>query len=383
MKAILALIVIAMLIGTSYLQTVGANAFPPPNLPELVIAEDGSIQPQTDLINHEGNNYFLTANMTAKYRINICCSNIVFDGKGYTIDCGEGLPAYGNLYPPCFALYIPHVSNITVRNVTIQGFGNAISLIYSNNSRITNVTLNNNDRAVWVWSSVFNQITGCNIVNNSWGVQIASDSDNNIVTGTSVQSNRYSLIISNSQNNLLTNNIIANSQTAFRLEHLLYNTNAPCTLPINNTFFQNNFLNNSNVFEENKENATFPKGNTAFQNIILANKFSLNGIGNYWSDYFAKYPSASEIDNKGTGDTPYFLAQNNIDYYPQVRPVNITRDLPIPALTSTSTIPSATKQSTSLLLIFIIPLAAVAFLVLAVAVLVMHRKRNPKEDANK
>ncbi len=26
---------------------------------------------------------------------------------------------------------------------------------------------------------------------------------------------------------------------------------------------------------------------------------------NYWSDYFAKYPNATEIDSLGVGDTPY------------------------------------------------------------------------------
>jgi parallel beta-helix repeat protein len=375
MKAILVLIVIAMLIGTSYLQTVGANAFPPPNLPELVISEDGSIQPQTDLINHEGNNYFLTANMTAKYRINIYCSNVVFDGKGYTIDGGEGLPAYGNLNPPCFALYIPHVSNITVRNITIQGFANAISLIYCNNSRISNVTISNNTRGIWVWNSLFNQIAGCNIVNNGWGIQIASDSGNNIVTNTSLQLNRYSLTISNSQNNLFTNIIVVNSQTALMLEHVLQNTNAPRTLPTNNTFFQNDFMNNAIVFEENKENVTFPKGNTEFQNITLTNNFSINGIGNYWGDYFAKYPNASEIDSTGVGDTPYILAPDNADEHPLVKPVSITTELsltptPTAGFSSNSGFLSITKSTIAIVTVAVVGIAIISLLI--------YRKQHPK-----
>jgi hypothetical protein len=46
-------------------------------------------------------------------------------------------------------------------------------------------------------------------------------------------------------------------------------------------------------------------------------------LGNYWSDYFSKYPDASEIGDTGIGDTPYVINDNNIDYFPLMYPVGV------------------------------------------------------------
>ncbi len=44
-------------------------------------------------------------------------------------------------------------------------------------------------------------------------------------------------------------------------------------------------------------------------------------LGNYWSDYFLKYPNASEVGNTGIGDTPYVIDAHNVDHYPLMYPV--------------------------------------------------------------
>ena len=56
--------------------------------------------------------------------------------------------------------------------------------------------------------------------------------------------------------------------------------------------------------------------------------------GNYWSNYAAKYPNATEKGSSGIADTPYVInvAPNLADRYPLVRQVNISENaLPTPS----------------------------------------------------
>jgi hypothetical protein len=63
---------------------------------------------------------------------------------------------------------------------------------------------------------------------------------------------------------------------------------------------------------------------------------------NYWSDYFTKYPNATEIDSSGIGNTPYvfYTAQNGSipviyqDNHPLINPIS---SLPISTPTPTQT----------------------------------------------
>ena len=72
-----------------------------------------------------------------------------------------------------------------------------------------------------------------------------------------------------------------------------------------NMFYNNDFINNN----ENTK-ITFTVYNETWDN---------GSVGNYWSDYTAKYPSAEEIDNTGIWNTPYVIDANNTDFYPRVK----------------------------------------------------------------
>jgi hypothetical protein len=50
--------------------------------------------------------------------------------------------------------------------------------------------------------------------------------------------------------------------------------------------------------------------------------------GNYWSDYVARYPNASEIDASGMGNTPYVIDTNNTDNYPLIVPHAVIPEFP-------------------------------------------------------
>jgi hypothetical protein len=332
MKAILALLVVASLVGASLLQVAYAN-MEPLSLPQIVIAKDGSIQPQTGLIKQEGNNYFLTANITKEYCIEILCNNIVFDGGGYTIDGG---PYSGLIDVSAYGLRLMYVANVSIQNLEIQRCGHGIDCHFSNNLKIFNVSLNNNLVGIYTWDTSYSQIVGCNISSNdktagSIGINFMINSNNNNCTNNNLHSLYNSVWITNSQYNMFSNNTFANSTIALVFEYTnqIGYSNAS---PMYNVFWKNNFLFNKDTLAQNY----YISGNS-LSNISFPNAFYLNGIGNYWNDYFTKYPNASEINSTGTGDTPYFLASDNADEHPLVKPVNITLEsLPIPSPSPTT-----------------------------------------------
>ena len=100
-----------------------------------------------------------------------------------------------------------------------------------------------------------------------------------------------------SSNNSISGNNIANNGSGI----WLYSSS-------NNRFYHNNFIDNTqqvynhvsgyaNVWDDG-----YPSG------------------GNYWSDYAERYPDATEIDDSGIWDTPYYIDDYNQDNYPLMEP---------------------------------------------------------------
>jgi hypothetical protein len=113
---------------------------------------------------------------------------------------------------------------------------------------------------------------------------------------------------------------------------------------------------------------------------------------NYWSNYTAKYPNATEVEGLGIWGTPYvdeiaWATNRSIDYHPLVNPITdleITNfNIPLPSATPTSTQhptintgaepPKAEPYSTTIV-------AAVTLVVVLVAagLLVYHKKHKTK-----
>ena len=101
-----------------------ATANPAFNMPYITIKSDGTIDPQTDLVNRDGNVYYLTSNLTGN-AVQILCSNIVFSGSGYYIVGG-----HENTYdiPGNAGLQLESVVNVTVKNVQVIAFTEGIAL---------------------------------------------------------------------------------------------------------------------------------------------------------------------------------------------------------------------------------------------------------------
>ena len=100
---------------------------------------------------------------------------------------------------------------------------------------------------------------------------------------------------------------------------------------------------------------------------------------NYWSDYFTKYPNATEIDSTGIGNTPYvFYSYVNsasglsssplYDNHPQIKPVSIS------IFTSNAPIASA-NQISSVIPEFPLAIIALAVVLIANTLVVFEYKK--------
>jgi len=50
--------------------------------------------------------------------------------------------------------------------------------------------------------------------------------------------------------------------------------------------------------------------------------------GNYWSDYTARYPNATEVDDSDIWNTSFFINEYNIDHYPLMEPIQVIPEFP-------------------------------------------------------
>jgi len=170
------------------------------------------------------------------------------------------------------------------------------------------------------WNTAGNIISGNDITNNSYGISSASSTNfNNTISGNNVANNTngISTIIppfygTDNYNNTIFDNNIANNTNGLSLfrfsngiisgNNIAANSNCginfSSTAPYssNNMIYHNNFTNNAQEAlsggHPNTWDNGFPSG------------------GNYWSDYRAKYPSASEIDSSGIWNTTGFVKGN-------------------------------------------------------------------------
>jgi parallel beta-helix repeat protein len=90
--------------------------------------------------------------------------------------------------------------------------------------------------------------------------------------------------------------------------------------------------------------------------------------GNYWNDYQIKYPTATEIDSSGIGNTPYVLDQNNTDHYPLIQQVEIFSIVPTPTPTNVTN-----NKSNVIALVFAVSII-VLIIILTLTLYRRHRK---------
>ncbi len=105
-------------------------------LPYITINNDGTLTPETAYINRNGDVYSLTSSMNCAYAIVINCSSIIFDGGNHTIK-GAVNPAQGYVN---IGLELTHITNVTIQNLKIYGFGLGDIRLNGSNCSFLNVT---------------------------------------------------------------------------------------------------------------------------------------------------------------------------------------------------------------------------------------------------
>ncbi len=200
-----------------------------------------------------------------------------------------------------------------------------------------NTITKNNQTGINMFDSQNNTVASNVIVNNTGiGIKLWYDADGNTITSNNITANNVGILVNDSFDNTLNaNNIERNTEWGMRFED---NQN-------NNVILQNNF------------NGNRPKGDGLQVSItgtgILTPKPGGGNIwdngtaGNYWSDYRARYPNASEAANLGTGDTPYYINENNADHHPLMAPSNSSSAEETPAPTTNPTPSPAPTPTTN------------------------------------
>jgi len=300
------------------------------------------------------------------------------------------------------------ISNLTINNYNVLGFGISIigngtqiagNTVYSQNAiftrapfttilennisgyfvsvqiatshcNITNNVLSSNDIAVDLEGSSNivsrNRIAGHPTNYDSVGYGVLINGNSNNVSGNIIDNETAGIsVVSNWSYNIVTANSVANcSDTGLRIDRWGFNNTyiennvTECKYgagvalgAYNNTIYHNNFVNNVQQ---------------AFASEPGVFNYWDNGMeGNYWSDFLARYPNATEVDSSGVWNTPYVIDANNTDNHPLMTPYSTSQPEPEP------------KPFPILL---VVAISVVVMVVVAVGVLVYLKKRKRKPD---
>jgi parallel beta-helix repeat protein len=142
----------------------------------------------------------------------------------------------------------------------------------------------------------------------------------NYVLGIHMDFPSANVMLSNAYDNVFFENSFVNGQNGVLLDSYEVSMAAidAVKLSVNNTFYRNNFINNSQAVQTN--------------NNASVNLWDNGSVGNYWSDYTIKCPNATAVNNTAIADTPYWLGVNNTDNYPLLNQVELVFPTDLPSV---------------------------------------------------
>jgi len=279
----------------------------------IYIRSDGRIEPADAPIKSLNNvTYTLLADISGS--IIAERDNIIINGSNHVIrGTGRGI-----------GIDISERKNVTIINVEIQAFSDAIWLYKSANNSIKKNRILNNNFGIWVgWYSQGNIICWNNISNNKNGIWIEKSFNNHVYQNNFTNNEWYSIKLAYSQNNIIEQNNLIKNEWGISMEscknNIIINNNIEenqigvfIKEAFNNSIYGNNFLENGKQVLVNYTESIAGSSN------IWNHDYPLGG--NYWSDYngFDKYfgPYQNESGSDGIGDTSYIIDKNNVDNYP-------------------------------------------------------------------
>lgn len=262
--------------------------------------------------------------------------------------------------PPTFGVYI-NSSDVVISSFTIGGATNAVNgngdrlQIVNNNlgtsyiSGSYNVVANNTQPFFLSISGSFNTITG-----NVGSINLAcsnSTINGNLINGLTMENSKFNRIANNSVTANEAMRLTRNCSYNFFVNNVVEDAGLWGILMgdgVYNVFYGNIVRNTGGLGHDGYGLALGGYSYIAEKNLFLKNSFinndknfggnwPVNGSnsfddgkqGNYWHDYKTKYPNAVEVDNSGTGNTPYVLTNGNVDNHPLLIAPSTSEKLPV------------------------------------------------------
>jgi parallel beta-helix repeat protein len=308
----------------------------------IYIRADGSIDPPAASISTVDNiTYVFTADMNNN-SIFVERSSITIDGRGHMLQ--------GSYVNFSYGISLSNVTNVTVKNMTIEAFGYGIFVDSGSGNRICGSNITKNTDAIFFQSTTNNSIyENCITDNSGWGAVFfvshnetlfrnnitgnhdgiwLAPSSNDEISKNNIANNTGDGIVlygyyfqgvfnSSSKNNIADNEITNNGVDGIRL------FSSP-----NNTISRNNLIQNQLAIEVNGSphnriyNNNFAN-NT--QQALCNNSLTIwdDGYpsgGNYLEDYIGVdlYNGAfqNQTGSDGIGESQYLPAFQNVDHYP-------------------------------------------------------------------
>ena len=296
----------------------------------IFINSDGSVSGTTN-IQRDGNFYRLTANLYDS-PIVVLRPNIIIDGEGFVLQGAGGWGTPGEAGLEATSAINLTCTNVTVSNFNINGWEVGVLGAYNGNT-ITNNNISETERAIAIYADNYN-VTGNYLANSIYGVRIQGN--NTGIQQNQIVNNYCGFLISYSSGVIIAGNNIANNNIAVNTDNM-----PPSSFQI----YLNNF-----IIGANATIVSVTSDAVGFGGEGTLSPWDNGTTGNYWSDYAAKYPNATEIGNTSIGDTPYLIRVNPIviDRYPLIAPVTIQNiTLASPSQTSASSFSPTNALSTT------------------------------------
>ena len=336
----------------------------------IYIKADGSVEGTTYIVSDDNVTYVFTADINDS--IVVEKSNIIVDGNGHILN-GSGSLMYG--------FNLTSVSNVTIKNVNVVGFGygiylqsstlniisgnnitfnegniyignssdntitgntitdgaEAIQLYASSNNTISGNSMSDNYNGVWSrLNSAENVISENNITENYSGIYLDSSS-NNTISGNKITDNSEGISVDRSSNNIIAGNNITrnNDRGIWVLSNSRYNTVTRNNIDNNhqgitvqtsryNTVIGNNITRNSDygvfLFAQIYDNSFYHNnflGNTHHAGTYLPSVHVWDNGYPSGGNYWSNYTGV-DLDHDGIGDIEHVIDANNTDYYPLV-----------------------------------------------------------------
>jgi parallel beta-helix repeat protein len=245
-KILVAVCLLALIVGAYLIwQYIKPLEELPPQSGVIYIKADGSVDPSNvSILNVENVYYTFTADIHDS--IVIERDNIVVDGANYTLQATGGSTSDG--------IDLTGRSNVTIKNMKIQGFGNGFHLEQSSNNTLSGNTITGNqfDGIVLRYSSD-NILSGNTVANNQFDGVYLSYSSSNTLGGNTITGNQFDglhLELSSS-NTLSENRILNNHDDGAHIRNSSYNTLSGNTVANNDNSSVNLYSVSHSVLSQN------------------------------------------------------------------------------------------------------------------------------------